>query len=182
MAITLRDQHGRIAPGSGGRTPGSRNRRPGLVDHLSPEAFANIAAKLYQQALSGDVAAAKLLVDRYDPVPRHGRVDLPLPAGDGLEGPRGAVALAAGALAAATRGDIGLDEALAVIDGLRRLGELRRPLEEEARMQRIDDKLALLREMMAGTPPEQLPGPAKRLLAEVGPRVSASPDGDDDGW
>ena len=94
MAITLRDQHGRIAPGSGGRTPGSRNKRPGLVDHLPPEAFANIAAKLYQQALSGDVAAAKLLVDRYDPVPRHGRVSLPLPAGDGLEGPRGALAAA----------------------------------------------------------------------------------------
>ena len=107
--------------------PGSRNRRPGLVDHLPPEAFANIAAKLYQQALDGDVAAAKLLVDRYDPVPRHGRVNLPLPAGDGLEGPQGAVALAAGALAAATRGEVGLDEALAVIDGLRRLGELRRP-------------------------------------------------------
>ena len=92
------------------------------------------------------------------------------------------MALAAGALAAATRGEIGLDEALAVIDGLRRLGELRRPLEEEARMRRIDDKLALLREMMAGTPPERLPGPAKRLLAEVGPWVSAPPDRDNDGW
>ena len=60
MAITLRDERGRVAPGGGGRTPGSRNKRPGLVDHLPPEAFANIAAKLYQQALSGDVAAAKL--------------------------------------------------------------------------------------------------------------------------
>jgi hypothetical protein len=47
MAITLRDERGRVVPGSGGRTPGSRNKRPGLVDHLPPEAFANIAAKLY---------------------------------------------------------------------------------------------------------------------------------------
>src|SRR4051794_16897428 len=104
MAITLRDQHGRIAPGNGGRTPGSRNRRPGLVDHLPPDAFANIAVKLYGLALSGDVAAAKLLVDRYDPAPRHARVSLPLPAGDGLEGPQGAVALAAEALWRPPRG------------------------------------------------------------------------------
>src|SRR3954447_16318625 len=148
MAITLRDERGRVAPGDGGRTPGSRNKRPGLVDHLPPEAFANIAAKLYQQALAGDVAAAKLLVDRYDPAPRHGRVSLPLlPSGDGLEGPRGAVALAAGALAGATRGEVGLDEALAVIDGLRRLAELRDALTNEERMRRIDEKLALLQEM-----------------------------------
>ena len=66
--------------------------------------------------------------------------------------------LAAGALAAATQGEVGLDEALAVIDGLRRLGELRRPLEEEERMRRIDDKLALLREMMAGTRRSGCPG------------------------
>src|SRR3954469_7202569 len=87
MAITLRDQHGRIPPGNGGRTPGSRNRRPGLIDHLPPDAFASIAAKLYEQALAGDVAAPKLLVDRYDPVPRHARVSLPMPAGDGLSSP-----------------------------------------------------------------------------------------------
>src|SRR5689334_14415941 len=136
MAIALRDDRGRIVPGGGGRTPGSRNRRPGLVDHLPPEAFANIAAKLYQQALSGDVAAAKLSVDRHDPAPRHGRVSLLLPSGNGLEGPRGAVALAAGALAAATRGEVGLDEALAVIDGLRRLAELRDALTNEERMRR----------------------------------------------
>src|SRR3954454_13582667 len=158
MAITLRDQHGRIAPGGGGRTPGSRNRRPGLVDDLPPQAFANIAAKLYALALSGDVAAAKLLVDRYDPAPRHARVSLPLPAGDGLEGPQAAVALGAEALAAATRGEVGLDEALAVIDGLRRLVELRDALTNEERMRRIDEKLALLQEMSNGTPLERIPG------------------------
>src|SRR3954468_14854534 len=142
MAITLRDEHGRIAPGGGGRTLGSRNKRPGLVDHLPPDAFAHIAAKLYELALSGDVVAAKLLVDRYDPAPRHARVSLPLPAGDGLEGPQGAVALAAEALAAAARGEVGLGEALAVIDGLRRLASLRGALEQEERLERIDGKLA----------------------------------------
>src|SRR3954469_13134771 len=106
MAITLRDQHGRIPPGNGGRTPGSRNRRPGLVDHLPPDAFAHIAAKLYELALAGDVTAAKLLVDRYDPAPRHARVNLPVPAGDGLDAPARAVALAAEALAAAARGEV----------------------------------------------------------------------------
>ena len=144
MAITLRDDRGRVAPGGGGRTPGSRNKRPGLVDHLPPEAFANIATKLYQQALAGDVAAAKVLVDRYDPVPRHGRVSLPLPAGQGLEGPQAAVALAAEALAAATRGEVGLDEALAVIDGLRRLAELRDTLTNEERREELDRKFAIL--------------------------------------
>ena len=182
MAITLRDQHGRIAPGSGGRTPGSRNKRPGLVDHLPPEAFANIAAKLYQQALSGDVAAAKLLVDRYDPVPRHGRVNLPLPAGDGLEGPRGAVALAAGALAAATRGEIGLDEALAVIDGLRRLAELRDALTNEQRLEELDRKFAILQEMVNGTPLERIPGWDKIRVSVPLAAVVPPPDGEDDGW
>jgi len=182
MAITLRDERGRVAPGGGGRTPGSRNKRPGLVDHLPPEAFANIAAKLYQQALSGDVAAAKLLVDRYDPVPRHGRVSLPLPAGQGLEGPRGAVALAAGALAAATRGDIGLDETLAVIDGLRRLAELRDALTNEERMRRIDEKLALLQEMANGTPLERIPGWDKIRVSVPLAAVVPPPDQEDDGW
>src|SRR3954469_7244679 len=158
MAITLRDQHGRIAPGGGGRTPGSRNRRPGLVDHLPPDAFANIAVKLYGLALSGDVAAAKLLVDRYDPAPRHPRVSLPLPAVDGLEGPQGAVALAAEALAAAARGEVGLDEALAVIDGLRRLAELREVLTGEERREELDRKFAIVQEMANGTPLENIPG------------------------
>src|SRR4051794_2895801 len=68
MTITLRDAHGRIASGGGGRTPGSRNRRSGfLVDHLPPDAFANIVSKLYELTLAGDVTAAKLLVDHYDP-------------------------------------------------------------------------------------------------------------------
>src|SRR5690349_2267647 len=133
MAITLRGQHGRIAPGGGGRTPGSRNRRPGLVDHLPPDAFTQIARELYELALSGDVAAAKVLVDRYDPAPRHARVSLPLPAGEGLDAPARAVALAAEALAAAARGEVGLDEALAVIDGLRRLAGLRDVLMGEQR-------------------------------------------------
>src|SRR4051794_4896043 len=158
MAITLRDERGRITPGGGGRTPGSRNRRPGLVDHLPPDAFANIAAKLYELALAGDVAAAKLLVDRYDPAPRHARVDLPLPAGDGLGGPQGAVALAAEALAAAARGEIGLGEALAVIDGLRRLAELREVLTGEQRREELDRKFAVAQEMANGTPLERIPG------------------------
>src|SRR4051812_33633496 len=182
MAITLRDERGRIVPGSGGRTPGSRNRRPGLVDHLPPDAFANIARKLYELALAGDVAAAKLLVDRYDPAPRHARVSLPLAAVDGLEGPQGAVVLAAEALAAATRGEVGLDEALAVIDGLRRLAGLREALEQEQRLERIDEKLALLREMTNGTPLDRIPGWEKiRVSVPLG-AIAPPPDNGAEEW
>ena len=128
------------------------------------------------------MAAAKLLVDRYDPAPRHARVSLPLAAVDGLEGPQGAVALAAGALAAATRGEIGLDEALAVIDGLRRLAELRDALTSEQRLGRIDEKLALLREMANGTPLDGIPGWEKiRVSVPLG-AIAPPPDQEADEW
>ena len=124
------------------------------------------------------MAAAKLLVDRYDPAPRHARVNLPRPLGDGLEGLQGAVALAAGALAAATRGEAGLDEALALIDGLRRLAELRDALTNEERMRRIDEKLALLQEMANGTPLERIPGWDKIRVSVPLAAVVPPPDGE----
>ena len=68
------------------------------------------------------------------------------------------MALAAGALAAATRGEVGLDEALAVIDGLRRLAELRDALTNEQRLEELDRKFAILQEMANGTPLERIPG------------------------
>jgi hypothetical protein len=111
-------------PGGGGRTPGSRNRRVRLVDHLPPDAFARLAASLLEQALEGDVAAAKLLVDRYDPAPRLAPGGLALFPRRGIGGARQAFDLAGEALAAAARGEVGLEEAGAVLDGAGRLAGL----------------------------------------------------------
>ena len=147
MAITARDETGRIAPGGGGRTPGSRNRRPGLVDHLPPDAFARLAGRLLEQALEGDVAAAKLLVDRYDPAPRLPRVALPVPE-EGIGGPRQAFDLAAGALAAAARGEIGLEAAGAVLDGAGRLTGLHGEALLEERMEAMGEKVRAMRQVI----------------------------------
>jgi hypothetical protein len=70
-------------PGNPGRPSGSRNRASLILDKLGNEAASDILQAVIQQAKGGDVAAAKVILDRLWPPPR-GRVlafDLPAVAG-----------------------------------------------------------------------------------------------------
>ena len=77
MAITARDERGRIAKGAGGRTAGARNRRPAVSSTLPPDAVGRLYETLYGLALAGDVQAIRLLLDRLDPAPKGRPVMLP---------------------------------------------------------------------------------------------------------
>jgi hypothetical protein len=84
--IEQRDKKGRIVKATG-RTLGSRNRRPSIHGLLPPNAVQQLCTALFQLALAGDTAAARLLLDRLDPAPKGRPVELPgVPPIDGLEG------------------------------------------------------------------------------------------------
>jgi len=77
---------------------------------------------------------------------------------------------------------VGLDEPLAVIDGLRRLAALRGALEQEQRLERIDGKLALLQEMADGPPLASIPGWDKiRVSVPLG-AIAPPPDREAEEW
>ena len=84
--IDQRDKNGRIIKATG-RATGSKNKRPNIHAVLPPNAVAELYTKIYEAALTGDMPAARLLLDRLDPAPKGRPVELPeVPPIDGLEG------------------------------------------------------------------------------------------------
>ncbi len=73
----------RWAPGQsgnpGGRPRGARHRSTVLLERLMERDAEGVVAAVITRALAGDVAAAKLILDRLAPAPRDRRVMLDLP-------------------------------------------------------------------------------------------------------
>jgi hypothetical protein len=74
--IDQRDKNGRIIKATG-RATGSKNKRPNIHAVLPPNAIAELYTKIYEAALTGDMMAARLLLDRLDPAPKGRPVELP---------------------------------------------------------------------------------------------------------
>jgi hypothetical protein len=111
--IEQRDQRGRIIKATG-RATGSRNKRPNIHSVLPPTAVADLYLALFQLALAGDTAAARLLLDRLDPAPKGRAVELPeVPPIDGID-----AAQQAGrrVLETMLAGEVSPDEANALLD------------------------------------------------------------------
>jgi hypothetical protein len=110
--IQERDARGRITKTTG-RVTGSKNRRPSILSMLPPDALQQLYTRLFELALAGDTAAARLLLDRMDPAPKGRPVELPevpLPI-DGLPAAQGAArkvveAMVAGELSPAEAGEV----------------------------------------------------------------------------
>jgi hypothetical protein len=128
---TMRDTHGRFAPGQSGnpagKRPGTRNRATVLREALADGEDIAAARIVIDEALAGDAVAARFIVDRLTPRPRGRAIALDLPKGEKAAD----VAAASNAtIAAMAAGEITPDEALTVtrvLDGrLRALREAAR--------------------------------------------------------
>jgi hypothetical protein len=108
-----RDAIGRFIKGPG-RARGSRNRRPSILSMLPPDALQTLYTTIFAAAASGDMTAARLLLDRLDPAPRGRPVELPeMPPIDGIEGAQQA---GRRVLETMLAGEVSPDEANALLD------------------------------------------------------------------
>ncbi len=83
-----------------GRPRGARHRSTELLERLMLEDARAIVSAVVTRALAGDIAAAKMVLDRLLPVPRDGRLSIDLPACDDAGGVAGAQAAVIEAAAA----------------------------------------------------------------------------------
>jgi hypothetical protein len=74
--IAERDAAGRVTR-SLGRAKGSKNKRPALLSMLPPDALQTLYTAIFNAASAGDMAAARLLLDRLDPAPKGRPIELP---------------------------------------------------------------------------------------------------------
>lgn len=78
----LRDSRGRFNKGNPGRPRGSRNRATLIVEQLFSDGVEEIATVIVSLARKGDLAAAKLVMDRVCPPAKERPITVDLPKGD----------------------------------------------------------------------------------------------------
>lgn len=130
-----REGRGRFAagnPGGPGRPRGERSRLAAALDAVAAADAEAVLASLLAAAKNGDVAAARVVLDRLWPPPKGRAVELALPpVGDAT----GLVGALAGLVAAMADGRVSPDEArtVAVV-----LGEQRMAIEAEDLAARVE--------------------------------------------
>jgi hypothetical protein len=75
-----RDTGGRFGPGNPGRPKGSRNQVTRLAEKLMADDAEGVVSAVLTAAKSGDMAAARIVLDRLYPARRDNSVTFPLPA------------------------------------------------------------------------------------------------------
>lgn len=118
-----------------GRRPGQRHRSTVLLEKLLTEDAAEVAQAVVELAKTGNIAAAKLVLDRACPVPRDRPVAIELP---NIVDAAGCADAAAAVLAAVARGELTPSEGAAItglIEARRRSIEL---VELEARIAALE--------------------------------------------
>ena len=112
---TGRVQDGRFKPGQSGnpagRPRGSRHRVTMLAEKLMSDDAQGIVKAVLDAAQKGDMSAARLILDRIAPARKGSPVMLDLPH---VSDARSAVAALAAITAAATEGELTVDEAQAL--------------------------------------------------------------------
>lgn len=63
-----------------GKKPGTRHKATQMIEKLLEDGAESIAQAVVDQAKSGDMAAARIVLDRLAPAPRDRRISLQLPA------------------------------------------------------------------------------------------------------
>lgn len=97
--------------GRAGRPKGAKHRAYTVLDAIGVDAATEIVRSVVAQALAGDLAAARIILDRTWPAPKGRLVALPLPPINGVPDLAAAHAAVTTALAA---GSITVDEAASV--------------------------------------------------------------------
>lgn len=93
----------RFKPGNGGRPKGSRNRRTAWCEEITSDRTKEIIKAVADKAAGGDMAAAKLILDRIWPAPKGVTAQIRIPDIQGSGGIKAAMAAIVGAMG---RGEI----------------------------------------------------------------------------
>jgi Family of unknown function (DUF5681) len=84
MALKMRTNSGQwqkgISGNPAGRPRGSPNQSKSLLEVLGPEARELVAHQVFEMALDGHSKAIKMFIERFYPAPKHGPIDVDLPA------------------------------------------------------------------------------------------------------
>jgi len=74
-----RDRKGRFTPGNPGRPKGARHKATQAVEHLMQHQVERITSAVIEAAAKGDMAAARLVLDRIAPARREPAVSIDMP-------------------------------------------------------------------------------------------------------
>jgi hypothetical protein len=125
-------------PGNSGKPKGARHHVTLLAEQLMADDVEAVVAKIVKAAKAGNMAAAKLILDRVVP-PRKGRpLAIPLPD---VKSPRGLTDALAAVVAAMANGTISTDEASAICSVLESHRRSLETTELEARLLSIEEAL-----------------------------------------
>ena len=118
-----------------GKLPGQRNKATEMAEELMRKSAEAIMRTVCEAAVAGDMAAARMVVDRLVPIRRGRPVKFDLPKGDVVE-------VLTGVVAAVSNGDLSPDEGqsvAAIIEGKRRAIE---SAEFEERLSAVEKMLS----------------------------------------
>jgi hypothetical protein len=99
------------SPPGPGRPPGSRNKSSVWLDELGNDGLVKVVRAVVDQAVTGNMTAAKIALERVTPSPRGRLLTLDLPA---VDTPAGLVRAQAAVVAAMASGEITPEEAASV--------------------------------------------------------------------
>ena len=123
-------------PGNPGKPKGARHKTTLLAEKLMSEDAEAIVKTVIEAAKSGDLTAARLVLDRIAPPRKANPIDIALPP---LEGAEGIAAAHSAVIVAAASGELLLDEAMtlsSLLEGRRRALETE---DLEKRIRRLEE-------------------------------------------
>ena len=103
-------------PGNSGRPPGSKNKTTQVLEQLAEGQAEQILCKVLEQALAGDVACQRMMLDRLYVPPKARPINVPIPP---INGPQDALSAIAAIFSAIREGQLAPDEigALSLVVG-----------------------------------------------------------------
>ena len=97
--------------GNPGRPPGSKNKTTQVLEQLAEGQAEQLLHKVLEQALAGDVACLRMLLDRLYVPPKARPINVPIPP---INGPEDALSAIAAIFSALGRGELTPDETTAL--------------------------------------------------------------------
>ncbi len=119
-----------------GKRPGTKNKSAIFAERIMQKEIKGITLAVVAAAVAGDLAAAKLILDRLVPVARGRRVTFPMPAIENLDDIAEAYA---GLWAAVSDGTLSIEEGIQLAGILDKQSEFMRSHDLERRLKRLEN-------------------------------------------
>jgi hypothetical protein len=113
----------RFKPGNPGRPKGARNKRTVWLEKIEDKDLKAVRDAVVEKAKDGDMAAARILLDRVWPAPKARKVTVDIPSTIGPDGISTAMAAISQEMAAGNIDPQEAQQMAAVIEGQRRVIE-----------------------------------------------------------